>query len=34
MQYMLLIYTPEPPADEQIPTDVLQAQLAAYDAFT
>jgi hypothetical protein len=32
MQYALLIYTPEP--TEDVPQDVLAAQMAEYDAFT
>ena len=32
MQYALLIYTPEP--TEDVPPDVLAAQMAEYDAFT
>jgi hypothetical protein len=34
MQYLLLIYTPEPPAQSEIPPEVFQQQLAAYDTFT
>ncbi len=32
MQYALLIYTPEP--TEDVPQEVLAAQMAEYDAFT
>ena len=32
MQYALLIYTPEP--TEEVPLDVLAAQMTEYDAFT
>jgi hypothetical protein len=34
MQYLLLIYTPELPNQEDIPPDVFQKQLAGYEAFT
>ena len=34
MQYLLLIYTPELPPQSEIPPEVFQQQLAAYDAFT
>jgi hypothetical protein len=34
MQYLLLIYAPELPNQEDIPPEVFQKQLAEYDAFT
>jgi hypothetical protein len=34
MQYLLLIYTPELPPQSEIPPEVFQQQLAAYDVFT
>jgi hypothetical protein len=34
MQYLLLIYTPEPVAEAEVPPEARQAEQAAYDAFT
>ena len=34
MQYLLLIYTPEPPDQSEIPPEVFKEQLAGYEAFT
>ena len=34
MQYLLLIYAPEPPSEAEIPPEEFQMQLAAYDVFT